>query len=225
METYRVVSITDRKGNPRIEGRYPLRVGRMCKKPTPRNGDAMMIEWLAQPDGTPYVGMIVTSTVIGFKTEDRGKYIEVTTKNSIYTFGRLIRNGILCNMAYGDKYDISSMFTDTDGNQVRFKRHQIVMQTFFMGDRRRYDTVDHINNVERFDNSIYNLRLADKGVQCGNRKDKPGKHRMVICIGDEEEIFFSCREAERLYNLPPNSVGKVCRGELESIYGYRFGYL
>lgn len=40
METYRVVSITDRKGNPRIEGRYPLRVGRMCKKPTPRNGDA-----------------------------------------------------------------------------------------------------------------------------------------------------------------------------------------
>lgn len=77
METYRVVSITDRKGNPRIEGRYPLRVGRMCKKPTPRNGDAMMIEWLAQPDGTPYVGMIVTSTVIGFKTEDRGKYIEV----------------------------------------------------------------------------------------------------------------------------------------------------
>lgn len=48
---------------------------------------------------------------------------------------------------------------------------------------------------------------------------------MLICIGDEEEIFFSCREAERLYNLPPNSVGKVCRGELESIYGYRFGYL
>ena len=88
-----------------------------------------------------------------------------------------------------------------------------------------HDTVDHINNMERFDNSIYNLRWADKGVQCGNRKDKPGKHRMVICIGDEEEIFFSCREAERLYNLPPNSVGKVCRGELESIYGYRFGYL
>lgn len=62
----------------------------------------------------------------------------------ISSFGRLIRNGILCNMAYGDKYDISSMFTDTDGNQVRFKRHQIVMQTFYMGNRRRYDTVDHM---------------------------------------------------------------------------------
>ena len=38
---------------------------------------------------SPYVGMIVTSTVIGFKTEDRGKYIEVTTRNSIYTFERV----------------------------------------------------------------------------------------------------------------------------------------
>ena len=45
----------------------------------------------------------------------------------ISSFGRLMRNGILCNMAYGDKYDISSMFTDLNGNQVRFKRHQIVM--------------------------------------------------------------------------------------------------
>ena len=62
---------------------------RELRADTPRNGDAMMIEWLAQPDGTPYVGMIVTSTVIGFKTEDRGKYIEVTTKNSIYTFERV----------------------------------------------------------------------------------------------------------------------------------------
>ena len=95
METYRVVSITDRKGNPRIEGRYPLRVGRMCKKPTPRNGDAMMIEWLAQPDGTPYVGMIVTSTVIGFKTEDRGKYIEVTTRNEV-------RSTDLIDRGYGE---------------------------------------------------------------------------------------------------------------------------
>ena len=102
---------------------------------------------------------------------------------------------------------------------------QIVMQTFFMGDRQRFDTVDHINNRERFDNSIYNLRWADKDTQYGNRRDNPGKHRMVMCIGDEDEIFFSCREVERLYGLPPNSVGKVCRGELESICGYRFCYL
>lgn len=80
----------------------------------------------------------------------------------ISSFGRLMRNGILCNMAYGDKYDISSMFTDLNGNKVRFKRHQIVMQTFFMEDRQKYDTVDHINNMERFNNSIYNLRWPIK---------------------------------------------------------------
>lgn len=143
----------------------------------------------------------------------------------VSSFGRLSRDGVICNLSYGDKFDITSMFTDTEGNQVRFKRHQIVMQTFFMGDRQRFDTVDHINNRERFDNSIYNLRWADKDTQYGNRRDNPGKHRMVMCIGAEDEIFYSCREVERLYGLPPNSVGKVCRGELESICGYRFCYL
>lgn len=143
----------------------------------------------------------------------------------VSSFGRLIRNGKICNLSYGDKFDISSMFTDTEGNQVRFKRHQIVMQTFFPKERNHHDTVDHINNRERFDNSIYNLRWADKGVQCVNRRDKPGRHRMVMCIGAEEEIYFSCREVERIYGLPQNSVGKVCRGELESICGYRFCYL
>ena len=50
----------------------------------------------------------------------------------ISTFGRLIRNGILCNMAYGDKYDISSMFTDTDGNQVpvSYTHLKIATRTF-----------------------------------------------------------------------------------------------
>ena len=52
-----------------------------------------------------------------------------------------------------------------------------------------------------------------------------GMVTLIVLVLMGEEIFFSCREAERLYNLPPNSVGKVCRGELESIYGYRFGYL
>ena len=34
-------------------------------------------------------GKLPICTVIGFKTEDRGKYIEVTTRNSIYTFERV----------------------------------------------------------------------------------------------------------------------------------------
>lgn len=143
----------------------------------------------------------------------------------ISSFGRLCRNGKICNLAYGDKFDISSMFTDTHGNQVRFKRHQIVLQTFSPESRQKYDTVDHINNRERFNNSIYNLRWADKRTQYGNRNDKPGISRMVMCIGTDDEIYSSCREVERIFGLPQNSVGRVCRGEIESIDGYRFCYL
>ena len=143
---------------------------------------------------------------------------------AVSSFGRLMRNGAICNMSYGDKYDISSMFTDTNGRQVRFKRHQIVLQTFIPDGRRPYDTVDHKNNRERFDNSIFNLRWADKCTQVSNRRDKPGKKRHVCCIGDDE-IYSSCAEVERLFGLPKNTVSKVCRGELEQIDGYRFYYL
>lgn len=143
---------------------------------------------------------------------------------AVSSFGRLIRNGKVCNMSYGDKHDISSMFTDTAGRQVRFKRHQIVLQTFFPYDRQPYDTVDHKNNRERFDNSVYNLRWADKRTQVGNRRDKPGKTRYVCCIGDDE-IYRSCAEVERLFGLPKNTVSKVCRGLLDNIDGYRFYYL
>ena len=142
----------------------------------------------------------------------------------VSSFGRLMRNGTVCNMSYGEKYDISSMFTDTVGRKVRFKRHQIVLQTFNPCERRQYDTVDHINNRERFDNSIFNLRWADKRTQVENRRDKPGKKRYVCCIGDDE-IYSSCAEVERLFGLPKNTVSKVCRGELEQIDGYRFYYL
>lgn len=142
----------------------------------------------------------------------------------ISSLGRLCRDGVICNLSYGDKFDISSMFTDTKNRQVRFKRHQIVLQTFYPDDREEFDTADHINNMERYDNSIYNLRWADKRTQCDNRHNKPGRTRMVISIGDDE-IYASCAEVERLFGLPANTVGKVCRGELESVDGYRFCYL
>ena len=142
----------------------------------------------------------------------------------ISSFGRLCRNRVICDMAYGDKFDISSMFTDTIGRKIRFKRHQIVLQTFCPEERRSFDTADHINNTERFDNSIFNLRWADKRTQCDNRRNKPRKSRMVICIGSDE-IYASCVEVERLYRLPRNSVSRVCRGEMDSVNGYRFGYL
>ena len=56
MENYKVVSITDREGNPRTDGRYPDRVGRICTKPNVRIGEQMVIQWISNADCTPYVG-------------------------------------------------------------------------------------------------------------------------------------------------------------------------
>lgn len=47
MENYKVVSITDREGNPRTDGRYPDRVGRICTKPNVRIGEQMVIQWIS----------------------------------------------------------------------------------------------------------------------------------------------------------------------------------
>ena len=46
MENYKVVSITDREGNPRTDGRYPDRIGRICTKPNVRIGEQMVIQWM-----------------------------------------------------------------------------------------------------------------------------------------------------------------------------------
>lgn len=84
MGNWKVASITDRKGNPRIDGRYPDRVGRICIKPNVRIGEEMVIQWIAKADGTPYNGELVTSMVVGLiETKEK---ITVTTRHSIYTF-------------------------------------------------------------------------------------------------------------------------------------------
>lgn len=87
MGNYKVVSITDRKGNPRMDGRYPLRIGRICAKPEVRIGERMFIQWVANADGTPYIGKLPTSMSIGYT--EVGNTITVTTRNSIYTFERV----------------------------------------------------------------------------------------------------------------------------------------
>lgn len=82
MGNYKVVSITDREGNPRTDGRYPSRVGRICTKPNVRIGEQMVIQWISNADGTPYVGELITSMVISY-IEIKGR-ITVTTRHSIY---------------------------------------------------------------------------------------------------------------------------------------------
>lgn len=84
MGNYKVLSITDRKGNPRTDGRYPQRVGRTCAKPNVKIGEQMIIQWIANADGTPYIGELTTSMAISYI--EVGNRITVTTRHSIYIF-------------------------------------------------------------------------------------------------------------------------------------------
>lgn len=47
----------------------------------------MVIQWISNADGTPYVGELITSMAISY-IEIKGK-ITVTTRHSVYTFEKL----------------------------------------------------------------------------------------------------------------------------------------
>lgn len=142
----------------------------------------------------------------------------------ISSLGRLMKDGKIYDIKYDDRLTLTTTFTDCDGEQVRFKRHQIVMQTFFAEDWSAGDSVDHIKRLRRYDNSIYNLRWAAKDIQFYNRDNVNTKEKPVLCIGTGE-IYSSCREAEEQLCLAKNTVSKVAIGERGSVCGYRFCYL
>lgn len=141
----------------------------------------------------------------------------VSTKGNLSYKGKLRNNkpepkGYIQDYLYGD-----------DGKRYRFKRHQIVMQTFNISGYKDGYTVDHIDrNPEN--NDICNLRWASKETQVNNRENKEYKYKPVLCIDDLIE-FHSCQEAERYYGLVHNTVSRVARGERKSIHGLRFCYL
>lgn len=84
--TYKVKSITDLDGNPRTDGRYPLRIGRVCEFLNAVTvGQCLYIKWILNSDGLPYGGWIRTSLVCDWSMSASGCVV-VTTCNSIYTF-------------------------------------------------------------------------------------------------------------------------------------------
>lgn len=87
MGEYKIVRITDRDGNDRTDGRYPKRIGRICKKPFARLGLRMEIEYVSEPDGTPYHKFLYTSNVI--QVVEDGNKLTVTTINSAFHFERI----------------------------------------------------------------------------------------------------------------------------------------
>jgi hypothetical protein len=88
MERYKIIGITHKDGTPRIDGRYPLRIGRICEKPKAHIGNPMIINYITKADGTDYQGYSLrTSRVTGIgESEYR---IQIETMNSIYEFERV----------------------------------------------------------------------------------------------------------------------------------------
>lgn len=130
-------------------------------------------------------------------------------------YGEIIRR----NKAEPKGY-IQDFLFGVDGKRYRFKRHQIVMQTFCFDNYIAGYTVDHIDrNPEN--NDIDNLRWADLNTQVNNKENKKYKYKEVVCLNDLN-IFKSCQNAEEYYNLKKNTVSRVARGERKSIHGLRF---
>ncbi len=88
IERYKIIGIYHKDGTPRTDGRYPLRIGRICEEPKAHFGLPMTINYIAKADGTDYSGYSLRTspvTDIG-KKENR---IQIETLNSIYEFERV----------------------------------------------------------------------------------------------------------------------------------------
>lgn len=91
-EEYRIVDIRDAKTRvTRADGRYPLRIGRIVKKPNPHIGVPMILEYVRNADGSDYSENVLrTSRVCGSYINEKGDLV-VETMNSAYEF-ELVKN-------------------------------------------------------------------------------------------------------------------------------------
>lgn len=149
----------------------------------------------------------------------KDKYTFEYGKYFVSNYGRLMINNVI---VYNKPDKRNNIFYSLNGK--RFKIHQIVLQTFDPSGIKDYCTVDHINRNNRLDNSLSNLRWADRKIQCENRDNKSYKTKKVFCK-QNNKIYNSCQDAELDLNLIKNTVARVARGERKSIYGYEFKYI
>jgi len=87
VEEYRIVDIRDvATGQARMDGRYPLRIGRVCNKPNPQINLPMTVDYLRNADGSDYSGKCLrTSRVMNISVNEK-ENIVVKTMNSEYEF-------------------------------------------------------------------------------------------------------------------------------------------
>lgn len=82
---YLITKITDLEGNDRVDGRYPLRIGRRCAFGLGEPSPNMIMAICYRPrQNDEYSGTLHTSIVQKIQRIEDG--IIVTTKNSIYHF-------------------------------------------------------------------------------------------------------------------------------------------
>ena len=145
------------------------------------------------------------------------RHYAIDEKGNFYHNNKL---RIINPSANGDK---SVFLIDDNNKHVRFKIHQVLMQTFFPNELKCGETVDHINRV-RTDNRIENLRFATRKMQYDNRENKIHKYKKVRCLNNNV-IYNSCQDAEDSLGIIRNNVSRVARGERKSIHGYKFEYI
>lgn len=156
-------------------------------------------------------------------------YDSIWNINNVYEFedgrymvsncGRFMCNGVIKHV----KSDSVGTFTFSLKGH-RFKLHQIVLQTFQPEGIKDGYSPDHIDRNRRWDNSINNLRWANRKIQYKNRDNASYKYKSVYCK-ETNKIYKSCQEAEKSLKLPKNMVSRVARGKRKTVHGYHFTYL
>ena len=138
-------------------------------------------------------------------------------------YGSFYRNGEKTDVKPDRVLSKTFLLVDDFGNKLRFKLHQIILQTFNPTGLKNGLSVDHVNR-NRLDNSLKNLRFATRKQQYDNRENSKYKYKKVKCLNNGL-IYKSCKHAEKKLGLVKNTISRVARKERKSIRGYFFEYV
>jgi hypothetical protein len=119
------------------------------------------------------------------------------------------------------------LFLLGDGDQKCYTTLAALRLSTFIGlPPTKHHTADHIDR-NRSNDSLSNLRWADKSLQVTNRdySDTVGKQVPVIATrGDEVRCFNSFKEACIALNVSHGNISRVIKGEYKQTGGWSFKY-